>query len=178
MAYKRKFSKKTESQKMGKIKHKKTEVDGIVFHSKMESEYYEYLKELKEQGIVKRFSLQPSFILQDKFIVVDGEIIEGSHPDFNKIKRKTKAPTVQAIKYISDFEVEYADGKIKIVDTKGQETADFKLKKKMFAYRYPHLELDIIIKDKVKGWIPYDEYQKDKRNKKKENKREVSSNGS
>ena len=178
MAYKRKFNKKTESQKMGKIKHKKTEVDGIVFHSKMESEYYEYLKELKEQGIVKRFSLQPSFILQDKFIVVDGEIIEGSHPDFNKIKRKTKAPTVQAIKYISDFEVEYADGKIKIVDTKGQETADFKLKKKMFAYRYPHLELDIIIKDKVKGWIPYDEYQKDKRNKKKENKREVSSNGS
>lgn len=178
MAYKRKFSKKTESQKMGKIKHKKTEVDGIIFHSKMESEYYEYLKELKAQGIVKRFSLQPSFILQDKFIVVDGEIIEGSHPDFNKIKRKTKAPTVQAIKYISDFEVEYADGKIKIVDTKGQETADFKLKKKMFAYRYPHLELDIIIKDKVKGWIPYDEYQKDKRNKKKENKREVSSNGS
>lgn len=178
MAYKRRFTrkkkttddKKSEVKKMGKIKHKITEVDGIKFHSKMESDYYIYLKDLKAQGIVKDFRLQPEFILQDKFIVVDGVVYEGSHEDFNKLKRKTKAPTVQAIKYISDFEVEYANGEVRIVDTKGQETADFKIKKKMFAYKYPHLTLDVIILDKEKGWIPYDEYQKDKRLKAKEKK--------
>lgn len=177
MGYKRRFTRKkktdtekSEVKKMGKIKHKITIVDGIKFHSKMESEYYEYLKELKAQGIVKDFKLQPEFILQDKFIVVDGVIYEGSHEDFNKLKRKTKVPTVQAIKYISDFEVEYANGEIRIVDTKGQETADFKIKKKMFAYKYPHLKLDVIIFDEKKGWIPYDEHQKDKRLKAKEKK--------
>lgn len=165
MARRRRYTKKnsSESKKMGKIKHKITEVDGITFHSKMESEYYLYLKELREQGVVKSFELQPEFILQDKFIVVDGEVIEGSDPRFNSIKRKTKAPTVQAIKYISDFKVEYADGTVVIVDTKGQETADFKLKKKMFIYKYPHLKLDVIIKDKEGNWIPYDVYQKEKR---------------
>lgn len=180
MAYKRKYTRKkkteaekAESKKMGKIKHKLTEVDGIIFHSKMESEYYEYLKELKASGIVKDFKLQPEFLLQDKFIIVDGKVIEGSDENFSKLKRQSKAPTVQAIKYISDFEVEYANGDIRIVDTKGQETADFKIKKKMFAHRYPHLILDVIIKDKIKGWIPYDEYQKDKRLKAKTRKQEV-----
>lgn len=166
MFRKKRTTKKTESKKMGKIKHIKTEVDGIVFDSKMESEYYKYLKELKEQGIVTDFKLQPEFLLQDKFIVVDGQVIEGSHPDFLKLKRKHKVPTTQAIKYKSDFEVHYADGHIEIVDTKGIETADFKIKKKMFAYKYPTLDFRVIIKTKD-GWIPYDEYQKNKRLKTK-----------
>ena len=169
MAFKRRYKKQndTESKKMGKIKHKKTEIDGIVFDSKMESEYYLHLKQLQEQGIVKSFKLQPAFLLQEKFIVVDGQVILGSHEDFNKIKRKTKALTIQDIKYIADFEVEYADGHIEIVDTKGQETADFKLKKKMFIYKYPHLHLSILIKNKSNEWIPYDKYQKELRARKK-----------
>ena len=170
MAYRRTKSKttKTESQKMGKIKHKKTEVDGIVFHSKMESRYYELLKCKLESGEIKSFELQPEFILQEKFIIVDGKTILGSDPEFNKLKRQTKAPTVQAIKYISDFKVEYLDGRIEIVDTKGQETADFKIKKKMFMYKYPHLELKVIIEDKVDGWIDYDTYKKKVRDRKKQ----------
>lgn len=174
MAYKRRRStkkkEKTESQKMGKIKHKKTEVDGIIFHSKMESRYYELLKAQLTAGEIKGFELQPEFILQEKFINVDGKIILGSDPDFNKIKRKTKAPTVQAIKYISDFKVVHLDGNIEIIDTKGQETADFKIKKKMFAYKYPHLNLRVIIEDKEEGWIDYDAYKKKLREKKKAKK--------
>lgn len=173
MAYKRRRStkakEKTESQKMGKIKHKKTEIDGIVFDSKMESRYYELLKTKLATGEIKSFELQPEFILQEKFINVDGQIILGSDPDFNKIKRKTKAPTIQAIKYISDFKVEYPDGSIEIIDTKGQETADFKIKKKMFAYKYPHLVLKVIIEDKDE-WIDYDVYQKKLREKRKAKK--------
>ena len=178
MAYRRrsftKTKEKTESQKMGKIKHKKTEVDGIVFDSKMESRYYEKLKADKAAGKILDFELQPQFILQEKFIVVDGQTILGNDPEFNKIKRKTKAPTVQAIKYISDFKVTYPDGRIEIVDTKGQETADFKIKKKMFAYRYPNLTLRVIIEDKTGEWIDYDVYQKALREKKKTKKKEVS----
>lgn len=175
MAYRRrravkKSTEKTKTQKMGKIKHKRTEIDGIVFDSKMESQYYEYLKAEKAAGRVKEFILQPEFILQEKFIVVDGEVIHGSHPDFAKIKRKTKAPTVQAIKYISDFEVYYPDGTVEIIDTKGQETADFKIKKKMFEYKYPHLPLKVIILDKLEGWIDYDTYKKKLREKKKASK--------
>ena len=73
MAFKRRYRKQndTESKKMGKIVHKKTEIDGIVFDSKMESEYYLHLKQLQEQGIVKSFKLQPAFLLQEKFIIVD-----------------------------------------------------------------------------------------------------------
>lgn len=155
------------SKKMGKIKHIKTEIDGIVFDSKMESEYYIYLKDLKAKGIVTDFKLQPEFLLQDKFIVIEGQVIEGSHPDFLKLKRKYKVPTTQAIKYKSDFEVYYSDGHIEIVDTKGIETADFKIKKKMFQYKYPYLDLHIITKTK-EGWISYEEYKKNKRLKKKE----------
>lgn len=173
MAYRRRRStktkEKTESQKMGKIKHKKTEVDGIIFDSKMESRYYERLKAQKAAGEILDFELQPEFILQEKFIIVDGQIVLGSDPEFNKIKRRTKAPTVQAIKYRSDFKVTYLDGSVEIIDTKGQATADFKIKKKMFAYRYPHLTLRVIIEDKGE-WIDYDTYQKAKRAKKKAKK--------
>lgn len=179
MAYRRKVkatkskAAKTEAQNMGKIKHKKTEIDGIIFDSMMESRYYELLKAKLEAGEIKSFELQPEFLLQEKFIIVNGRTILGSDPDFNKIKRQTKAPTVQAIKYISDFKVEYFDGRIEIVDTKGQETADFKIKKKMFMYRYPHLELKVIIEDKVDGWIDYDTYKKKEREKKKRKKKTI-----
>lgn len=155
MARKRrtKASKKTK-ETSGKIVHKKTVVDGITFDSKMESQYYEYLKELKAKGIVKDFTLQPEFILQDKFMIVDGQTIFGDNPDFNKIKRQTKAPTVQAIKYVSDFDVNYADGHNEVVDPKGVATADFELKRKMFMCRYPERTLKVVVLYKGE-WVDY-----------------------
>lgn len=172
MGYKRKnFKKKSTTNKpkkdnMGKIKHIKTIVDGITFDSKMESEYYIYLKSLKAKGIVKDFELQPKFLLQEKFIIVNGEKILGSNPNFNKIKRATKAKTIQDIEYIADFKVIYSNGIVKYVDTKGQETADFILKKKMFAYKYPDLVLEILILDNNQ-WIDYAEYKKREKDRKK-----------
>lgn len=140
--------------KSGKIKHIKTTIDGITFDSKMESQYYLYLKELKAKGIVESFRLQPEFILQDKFMIVDGQVIFGEDPNFNKIKRQTKAPTVQAIKYISDFEVVYADGHIEIVDPKGIATADFELKRKMFMCKFPDKQLKVVVLHKGE-WVDY-----------------------
>lgn len=168
MAYKRRFKKnKTEDKSSGKIKHTKTTIDEIKFDSKMESDYYKLLKIQKEEGLIQDFELQPEFILQNKYIIVDNVVIEGNHPDFDKIKRKSKAPTIQAIKYIGDFKIIHNDGKVEIVDTKGIETTDFKIKKKMFMMKYPYLKFSVIIKTKGNEWIPYDTYMKQKREQKK-----------
>lgn len=157
---KKKTYKKTKSE--GKIAHKITMVDGIKFHSKMESEYYEYLKELKANGEVIKFELQTKFLLQEKFIIVDGEIIYGSDSNFEKIKKKNKAETIRAIEYISDFKIWYSNGKIKTVDTKGQSTPDFEIKKKMLLNKYPDIDFEVLIKDKGE-WVDYYQFKKDQR---------------
>ena len=99
-----------------KFKNKKTEIDGIKFDSEMESHYYLYLKELKEEGVVVDFELQPTFILQEGFI-----------KDVKKIRPITNK---------ADFEVTYIAGHIEVIDVKGKMTEEFKLKRKMLLYKY------------------------------------------
>ena len=170
--FKKKTTAKTKKDKSaGKIAHKKTEVDGIMFHSKMESKYYEHLKELKEQGEVLKFELQPEYILQDKFIVVDGEVIYGEDARFSKLKKKHKAETIRAIKYIADFIVTYNDGRVEVVDTKGKSTVDFEIKKKMLLCKYPTIDFKVLIINKEKLWVGYYQYQKDIRAKKRDAKK-------
>lgn len=126
----------------------KKEVDGITFASTMESDYYVYLKAEKAAGRVVRFELQPEFPLQESF--------------------KKYGKTIRGIKYIADFKVWYPDGTIKIIDTKGIETADFKLKRKMFDFKYPDIFLQLIIWDKKNSvWADYDEFKKERRKKQK-----------
>ena len=87
-------------------------VDGIKFDSKVESDYYLYLKSLG-----KEFTLQPKYILQDKFINNQGE-------------------NISPIYYIADFA--YDDI---VVDIKGMPTSEAKLKRKLFMKKYPNLKL-------------------------------------
>lgn len=170
----------------GKIAHKKTVVDGITFDSKMESEYYEYLKEEQKAGRVKSFTLQPTFILQPKYFYFNGEKVTDENEEYYEIRNKERKAynkknpdkqikIVQAIKYRSDFDVIYADNSRKIIDPKGIKTADFKLKEKMFAFRYPELTLECVTFDKVTNqWLSYDEYREAvklrKKNKKSKSK--------
>lgn len=109
---------------MSKFHNKKTIVDGVLFDSQMESHYYLYLKELKEQGVVVDFKLQPVFILQ-----------EGFYKDGKKI---------QPIKYIADFEVTYNDGHVEIIDVKGKITEAFKIKRKILLYKYRDVDFKCI----------------------------------
>lgn len=157
---KRRKYKKTKSE--GKIAHKKTVVDGITFHSKMESEYYEYLKQLKANGVVSDFELQPRYLLQEKFIIVDGVAIYGSNENFNTLKRKHKAETIRDIEYIADFKVFYANGAVEVIDTKGQSTPDFEIKKKMLLCLHPSITFKVLIKDKD-SWVDYYQYKKEQR---------------
>lgn len=183
MAKKKIIKKKAprRTKEMGKIAHKKTVIDGIKFDSKMEAEYYEYLLEEKKSGRVKDFTLQPVFILQPKHFVYEGSLItednEDMYKEYDKLRKKhnkaypdNKINIVQAIKYIADFDVTYADGSRKVIDTKGIKTADFKIKEKMFKFRYPTIPFQCIIwNNKEKAWVDFDDYQKSKKGTKKNN---------
>ena len=109
---------------MSKFHNKKTIVDGILFDSQMESYYYLYLKELKEQGVVVDFKLQPVFILQEGFSK-DGK-------------------RIQPIKYIADFEVTYNDGHVEIIDVKGKITEAFRIKRKILLYKYRDVDFKCV----------------------------------
>ena len=103
---------------MNKYNAKKVEVDGIKFDSVAESRYYKYLLGLLNEGVVESFEMQKPYTLLDKF----------PHPKTGK--------TIRAIKYVPDFEVIYTDGRVEVVDVKGMRTDVFRMKCKLFMFRY------------------------------------------
>mgnify|MGYP003307055306 CR=1 FL=1 len=52
------------------------------------AEYYEYLVAEQKAGRVKEFTMQDTFILQDKFLIVDGKRIDGSDKNFKKYQKQ------------------------------------------------------------------------------------------
>ena len=102
---------------MSKYYSKKVIIDGIPFDSKKEGNYYLKLKMLLKAGAIKDLELQKEFILQDSF----------------KLNNKT----IRKIKYKADFSyVSTSDDKLHIVDVKGFKTEVYRLKKKLFEYKY------------------------------------------
>ena len=167
MAKKKAVNKNQKNKSMGKIFHKKTEVDGIIFDSQTEAEYYEYLKAEKKAGRIKSFTMQDEFIIQEKFLLINGERINSSVKGFSKLQKANPGCTVQAIKYRADFMVHYKDGSVRVIDVKGQKTADFKIKEKMFNYMYPQYNGLYCVVKYNGGWMEYNEAQKLKRERKK-----------
>lgn len=115
------YVKELPKNKFGNIP---TEVNGIVFQSKKEAKYYIELLMLQRCGVVKTIDLQPVYLLQEAF---------------TKNGKK-----FQKIEYIADFESEYTDGHVEIVDTKGVKTKEFRIKQKLFEYKYPDKTLIIV----------------------------------
>lgn len=171
------MAKYKRSKSEGKIAHKKTEVDGIVFDSKMESEYYTYLKAEKKAGRIIDFELQPVYVLQPKYINYFGQVytednmqykeIDKLRKKHNKDNQNNKIDIIQAIKYKADFKITYKDHSVKVIDVKGIKTADFKLKEKMFKFRYPQYTFECVIWDgPSKAWLEYSEYEAAKKARK------------
>lgn len=103
--------------KQSKYKNKKVVYNGIKFDSKKEMAYYIKLKMLEEKGKIKELELQKTYELQPSF--------------------KVNGKTYRKITYKADFSyVSTEDDKLHIVDTKGFRTEVYKLKRKMFAYKY------------------------------------------
>ena len=125
----------------------KTVVDDRTFDSKMEALRYIELKRLKQAGIVTEIDLQPVFELQPNYMKCCGRVhAKRTAPKSFHICPECgkKMETLRTIVYRADFRVTYADGHQEIEDVKGMETEIFKLKRKMFEYRYPDLTLKLV----------------------------------
>lgn len=125
--------------------------NGIVFDSQLEMKYYrDVLCPKMESGEVTNYELQKKFELQ---------------PGFSRKDKK-----VQAISYIADFYIEYANGHIEVIDTKGMPDSVAKIKRKMFWYKYPGVDYRwITYVKKFGGWLDY-EIVKSMRRKEKRDK--------
>lgn len=123
---------KNSRTRQSKYNNRKVVINGISFDSYMESRYYLYLIKLQKCGVVKDIQLQVPFVLQDAFTDECGK----KH---------------QAITYVADFVVAYADGREEVIDVKGKVTQTFRNKRKMFIARYKR---DIkCVQRKKKEWI-------------------------
>lgn len=94
------------TSKYNKYGAKRTNIDGHVFPSKKEANYYMELDLRLKAGDIAGFCIQPIFILSP------------------------------GIKYIADFIIFNNDGTTEVVDTKGFRTQEYKLKKKLFENKY------------------------------------------
>lgn len=104
-------------KKQNKYRNKKILIDGKKFDSIKEGDRYKELKLLQKTGKISELKLQPTYLLQDSF----------------KIENKT----IRAIKYVADFEyIDNKTGKVIVEDVKGYRTDVYKLKKKLFEYKY------------------------------------------
>ena len=112
-----------------KYKNKKVIVDGILFDSKLEAERYKQLKELEQKGVIKNLQLQKNFELIPKF------------KKRGKVYRKTS--------YRADFTYTIvATDETIVEDTKGFKTDVYLLKKKLFEYKFPNLEIKEVQNEK------------------------------
>ena len=117
-----------------KYHNTKTVADGIKFDSKLEAERYAQLKILERAGVIKGLELQPSFELL---------------PSFRK-NGKTWRKTV----YKADFRYILVDDDSYIIeDVKGSTaviTDVFRLKQKLFEYKYPDYTISIVTSKDIK----------------------------
>ena len=108
---------------MNKYRNKKIVIDGIKFDSIAEGNRYRELKLLEKAGEITDLELQPLFILQDKF--------------------KKNNVNYKAITYRADFKYK-ENGEIIVEDVKGFETKEFKIKRKLFEYKFKDLTLKLV----------------------------------
>lgn len=100
-----------------KYNAKKTVIDGIVFDSKKEAQYYFELKVMKMAGKIKDFEVKPEkFVLQEAF----------TH----------KGVKIPAIRYGPDFKVIHLDGREEYVDVKGKKTEAYSIRKRLLLYKH------------------------------------------
>ncbi len=104
-------------QKKNKYNNTKVEYKGIKFDSIKEMKHYQLLEYLQKIGEIKELKLQVPYELIPKY----------------KINNKT----VRKCVYLADFTyITTKDDKLHVIDTKGFRTDVYRLKKKLFEYKY------------------------------------------
>jgi hypothetical protein len=100
---------------------KKIEIDGHVFPSKREADYYLRYKDMLEHGEITGLQLQPRFELIPAFKNWEGKKVRPCH-------------------YTADFLLTYPDGRQTVVEVKGFRTRDYMLRRKLFEWQYREYE--------------------------------------
>lgn len=119
--------------KASKMRNVKKEVFGITFDSSLEAKAYQVLRLWQMSGAIRNLVLQPPFELQEGFRDADGKKIRN-------------------IKYLADFQFfDVEKKKVRYVDVKGHKTAVFRLKEKLFKFRFPDADLELWTKDTIKS---------------------------
>lgn len=137
----------------------KRSFDGIIFDSVMEMRFYrDVVLPRFRSGEIRSFELQKSYTLQPKFVR----------------EERGERRTVQPITYVADFYLEYADGRVEVIDTKGCPDSVAKIKRKMFWYIYPDVAYRWICYSKMDGtpenggWCEYETVQKRRAERRRE----------
>ena len=113
---------------MNKYRNRKIVVDNIKFDRVLEANRYKELKLLQRAKQISNLRLQVPFLLQEGF--------------------KKNDKTHRKIEYIADFVYE-ENGQTIVEDTKGMKTETFKIKQKLFEYKYPELSIKIITREEI-----------------------------
>lgn len=104
-------------QKKNKYNNTKVEYKEIKFDSIKEMKHYQLLEYLQKIGEIKELKLQVPYELIPTY--------------------KINGKTIRKCVYIADFVYfDTKDNRIHVVDTKGFRTDTYKLKKKLFEYKY------------------------------------------
>lgn len=119
-----------DNSAFGKLKRT---FDGILFDSLLECRFYkEVIIPKIKFGEIKNVNRQVKYELLPSFV-------------YNGRK-------IQAINYISDFDISYSNGNFEVIDVKGFVKPIDKIKSKMFKHRYPNLTLKFVGYTKELGW--------------------------
>lgn len=117
-----------------KYHNTKTVLNGIKFDSKLEAERYAQLKILERAGVIRALELQPSFVLIPSF--------------------KKNGKTWRKAVYKADFRYIFCEDDSYIIeDVKGSTaviTDVFRLKQKLFEYKYPDYTISIVTSKDIK----------------------------
>jgi len=87
--------------------------DGTMIDSKLEAKHRKEYRAMLKAGLLTSYSRQPEFILAG------------------------------GIRWVGDHLLVYPDGKIEVVDSKGMETPEFKMKMKLMAECHPNIKIII-----------------------------------
>lgn len=113
----KKFLNNSIDQKKSKYHNTKVEYNGIKFDSVREMRHYQLLEYRQKIGEIKELKLQVPYELIPTY--------------------KMNDKTIRKTTYVADF-VYYdtRDNKTHVIDVKGFKTQTYKLKKKLFEYKY------------------------------------------
>jgi len=102
-----------------KYGNRRVQLDGYTFDSAKEAARYQELRLLEQAGVIVALTVHPRYELLPAF-------------------RDAQGRWHRNIEYEADFAYS-EDGRVIVEDTKGVETDTFKLKRKLFCYKYSRI---------------------------------------